>query len=145
MALHLVKLCVGCGSVADLEEWIAFRLKEKRRARQPAEQTHTTRMVPKRTAELLDGGSLYWVVKGTIQCRQKLLAIRPFVDGEGIGRCDLVLEPIVIRTLPRPMRAFQGWRYYPAADAPADLAAAAKGAADMPETMRRELAQLGLL
>ena len=85
MSLNLIKLCVGCDSVEDLEEWIAFRLDERRRAGEPAEHFHTTRMVPTRGAELIDGGSLYWVIKGSVQCRQLLTEIRPFIDDEGIG------------------------------------------------------------
>ena len=72
MALNLLKLCVGAESVEDLEDWIARRLDEKRRLGQPVEHFHTTRMVPKRVDELVDGGSLYWVVKGSVQCRQRL-------------------------------------------------------------------------
>ena len=93
MALNLLKLCVGCDSVEDLEEWIAFRLDERRRAGEPAEHWHTTRMVPTRGAEITDGGSLYWVIKGNVQCRQLITEIRPFTDDEGIGRCHLVLDP----------------------------------------------------
>ena len=96
MPLHLVKLCVGCDSVEDLEEWIEFRLKEQRRARRKPEHRHTTRMIPQRAGELLDGGSLYWVIRGNVQARQRLLAIRPFRDGDGIKRCHLVLEPKVV-------------------------------------------------
>src|SRR5690606_19395515 len=98
MVLHLVKLCVGCDSVEDLEAWIAHRLEEKRRKGQVPEHFHTTRMVPKKAAELTDGGSLYWVIKGTVQCRQRLVEIRPFTDIEGISRCHLVLDPQVMRT-----------------------------------------------
>ena len=142
MPLNIIKLCVGCDSIEDLEEWIEFRLDEKRRAGQPAEQTHTTRMVPKRTTEL-EGGSLYWVIKGSVQCRQRLLGIRPFTDGEGISRCHLVLEPQVVRTDWQPRRAFQGWRYLTAKDAPRDLPAGADVAA-LPPNLRRDLAELGL-
>ena len=145
MPLHLIKLCVGCDSVADLEEWIEKKLKEKKRRRQPAEHIHTTRMVPKRAEELVDGGSLYWVIRGQIMCRERVVAVRPFVDKEGIGRCRLVLGPKVVLVEPRPYRAFQGWRYLVDADAPRDLDRAAPGARDMPEHMRRELQQLGLL
>jgi len=145
MPLHLIKLCVGCDSVEDLEEWIAFRLDERRRAGEPAEQFHTTRMVPTRTAELLDGGSLYWVIKAQVQCRQRLLDIRPFVDHEGIGRCHLVLEPKVIRTEWQPRRAFQGWRYLKEADAPRDLGSSSAGQMGLPPQLRQELAELGLL
>lgn len=145
MPLNIVKLCVGCDSVEDLEEWIAFRLEEKRRAGEPAEQCHTTRMVPSRAAEIVDGGSLYWVIKGSVQCRQHITAIRPFRDSEGIGRCHLVLDTEVIRTERQPRRAFQGWRYLETKDAPADLGKAGAALLEMPPTLRQELAELGLL
>ncbi|MER2534565.1 MAG: DUF1489 family protein [Rhizobiaceae bacterium] len=146
MSLHLIKLCVGCDSVEDLEEWIASRLAEKRRAGEAAEQMHTTRMVPTRAPELVDEGSLYWVIKGNVQCRQRLLEVRPFVDREGISRCHLVLDPVVTRTAWQPRRAFQGWRYLKPEDAPVDLTGrASAGLAEMPPKLLRELAELGLL
>jgi hypothetical protein len=92
--------------------------------------------------ELLEGGSLYWVIRGMIACRQRLLAIQPFIDRDGVRRCGLAE---VVPVEPRPMRAFQGWRYLAAADAPPDLAASAKGLHDLPEALRRELRELGLL
>lgn len=143
MALNLIKLCVGCDSVEDLEEWIAFRLEEKRRAGEAVEQFHTTRMVPTRATELVDGGSLYWVIKGSVQCRQRLLEVRPFTDSEGISRCKLVLNPHVVRTDWQPRRAFQGWRYLKDTDAPADIGTGS--AAELPPKLKRELADLGLL
>ena len=143
MGLNIIKLCVGCDCVEDLETWIAYRLEEKRRAGEPLEHFHTTRMVPKRTDEL-DGVSLYWVMKGSVQCRQRLLEVRPFIDGEGISRCRLVLDPKVVRTEWQPRRAFQGWRYLEAKDAPRDLPDGSE-AAMLPPTLRRDLAELGLL
>src|SRR6266498_4148125 len=110
MALHLIKLCVGCDSVKDLRSWIREKLQEKKRRKLPLEHWHITRMVPKRAAELTDGGSLYWVIRGEILCRQRIVDVRPFRDGEGIGRCRLVLEPKLVLTEPRAFRAFQGWR-----------------------------------
>ena len=146
MALHLLKLCVGCDSIADLEDWIANSMALWRRLGQPEEQMHTTRMVPKRVDELLAGGSLYWVIKGRIACRQPLTDIRPFTDPTGVSRCHLVLAPVVTPVEPRPCRPFQGWRYLDAASAPRDLSAETAAAlAEMPEEMRRELAGLGLL
>ncbi|AZO14560.1 MULTISPECIES: DUF1489 family protein [unclassified Mesorhizobium] len=145
MSLNLLKLCVGCDSVEDLEEWIAFRLDERRRAGEPAEHWHTTRMVPTRGSEITDGGSLYWVIKGSVQCRQLITEIRPFTDAEGIGRCHLVLDPEVVRTDWQPRRAFQGWRYLKPADAPADLGKGRAALAEMPPKLRLELAELGLL
>jgi len=145
MPLHLIKLCVGCDSVRDLEDWIAQKLKAKRKTGEKPEHIHRTRMVPKRAAELTDGGSLYWVIRGEVMCRQRLRDVRPFRDKDGIGRCGLVLDPKVILVEPRPYRPFQGWRYLAANDAPRDLDKAVKGAAAMPETLRRELRELGLM
>lgn len=145
MSLNLIKLCVGAESVEDLEEWIGERLDEARARGLPAEQFHTTRMMPTRGAELVDGGSLYWVIKGNVQCRQRLLEIRPFTDDDGISRCHLILEPTVVRTHWQPRRAFQGWRYLTAADAPGDLSANSGGWQVLPPDLRSELANLGLL
>ena len=145
MPLHLIKLCVGCDSVEDLEDWIALKLEEKRRAGLPVEQFHTTRMVPKRVDDLVDGSSLYWIIKGGVQCRQLLTGIRPFTDAEGIGRCRLILDPVIVRTEWQPRRAFQGWRYLKQEDAPADLGKGRAGLAEIPPKLRAELAELGLL
>lgn len=145
MTLHLIKLCVGCDSVRDLETWIKQKLKEKRKRGQKPEHVHTTRMVPKRAAELVDGGSLYWVIRGEIACRERIIDVRPFRDKEGVGRCALVLDPKVVLVAPRLFRAFQGWRYLAAKDAPRDLDKAAPGASAMPEKLRRELRELGLM
>jgi hypothetical protein len=143
VTLHLIKLCVGCDSIQDLEDWI----KEKRRRTRgkKTEHIHTTRMVPKRADELVDGGSLYWVIRGQVMCRERVLAVRPFVDKDGVGRCRIVLEPKVTPVEPRPWRAFQGWRYLPVKDAPRDLTRMGAGLRALPEEMRRELRDLGLL
>jgi hypothetical protein len=145
MPLHLIKLCVGADSVKDLEDWIKRKAKQKNKRSAKREHIHTTRMVPKRADELLDGGSLYWVIRGQIMCRERLLDIRPFVDREGVGRCRLVMDGKVVLVEPRPFRAFQGWRYFEAKDTPRDLDRAAPGAKKMPEHLRRELRELGLL
>ena len=149
MTLHLLKLCVGVANIGELTEWIDEQKIHARRLGRPFEQKHTTRMVPKRVDDLIHApegpGSLYWVIKGQIACRQQLLEIRPFTDGEGIGRCHLMLEPEVIPVEPRPYRAFQGWRYLKPEDAPRDLSAQSEGFEAMPEDLRRELAGLGLI
>jgi hypothetical protein len=145
VALHLIKLCVGCDSVEDLAQWIRARLKARKRRGLSREHMHRTRMVPKRADELREGGSLYWVIRGRILCRQRLIDVRPFVDKAGVGRCYLVLEPKLVLVEPRPWRAFQGWRYLAAQEAPRDLDRVAPGAKNMPETLRRELQELGLL
>jgi hypothetical protein len=145
MTLHLIKLSVGTDSVEDLQRWIRQKMKEKKKRGRKPERTHTTRMVPKRADELTDGGSIFWVIKGQIACRERILAVRPFVDKEGIGRCHLVLDPKCVLVEPRPFRAFQGWRYLEVKDAPRDLDRAAPGVGAMPEPLRRELRDLGLI
>jgi hypothetical protein len=145
MALHLIKLCVGCDTVQELKDWIEERRRENRKRKDVPERSHTTRMVPKRADELTAGGSLYWVIRGQIMCRERILGVRPFRDGDGIGRCRIVLDGKVVLVEPRPYRAFQGWRYLGSKDAPRDLTRAAPGAARMPEHLRRELQELGLL
>jgi hypothetical protein len=145
MSLHLIKLCVGCDSIADLEDWIALKLKEKKKRRQKPEHVHTTRMFPKRADELKQGGSLYWVIRGQIACRERIIDVRPVTGKDGIRRCQVVLDGKVVAVEPRPRAAFQGWRYLADKDTPRDLARAAPGAARMPEQMRRELHELGLL
>ena len=145
MPLHLLKLCVGCDSVKDLDDWIKEQRAKRKKAGEPGERFHRTRMVPKRVDELLDGGSLFWVIKGELLCRERILGIVPFTDKDGIGRCRLVMDGKLHLVQPRPFRAFQGWRYLEAKDAPTDLDRAAPGARNMPEQMRRELRELGLL
>jgi hypothetical protein len=145
MPLHILKLCVGCESIADLEDWVAMRRAEKRAAGQPLNHYHVTRMVPQRLAEILDGGSLYWIIKGNVQCREKIIDIVPFTDDEGIGRCRIIFDKGVVPTQWQPRRPFQGWRYLKPEDAPRDLGASASDLAQMPDHMRRELSALGLL
>ena len=145
MPLHLIKLAVGCESVRDLKSRVAERMKTAKQKGLPRHHIHITRMVPKRGEELLAGGSLYWVIKGEIAAREKIIAIEPFRDRDGIGRCRLVMQPKVIAVMQRPMRAFQGWRYLVDGDVPPDLGSVGAGVAAMPEPLRRELRDLGLL
>lgn len=145
MALNLVKLCVGCESVEQLVESVERTKARQQRAGVSQEYVHTTRMTPKRAGELEQGGSLYWVIKGNIQCRQRLMEIRPYKDADGIGRCDLVMEPVVVPTFWQPKRAFQGWRYMKGSEAPVDLAGGGASLASVPPELRLELAELGLL
>jgi hypothetical protein len=145
MTLHLIKLAVGCDSVKELKSWVAERMQTAKKRGLPLHHIHVTRMVPKRVDELLSGGSLYWVIRGEIAAREKIIAIEPFRDRDGIGRCRLVMQPKVVPVLQRPMRPFQGWRYFTEDAAPPDLKAAGTGVAEMPEPLRRELRELGLL
>jgi hypothetical protein len=146
MSLHLIKLAVGCESVKELKGWVAERMLAAKKKGLPQHHVHVTRMTPKRVEDILAGGSLYWVIRGEVAAREKIIAIEPFRDRDGIGRCRLVMQPKVIPVSPRPVRPFQGWRYLTPDDAPSDLGrTSAAGIAAMPEPLRRELRDLGLL
>lgn len=141
--LHLIKLAVGVTTVAELAE------RQRKRAQTDPPLRHQTRVTPKRAAEIASGGSIYWVIAGFVQVRQRILAIRPDVWDDGSACCALELDPEHVPVEPRAVKPFQGWRYLEAAEAPRDrprgLAAPETGFATMPAEMRRELAALGLL
>lgn len=142
MTLHIVKLCVGADSVEDLAEWQIGQIKRaKKEKRKITAPVCGTRMWPKRVDEVLAGGSLYWVIKGVVVVRQRIIAIDDVTDDHG-ERCGLYLDAHLQRTVPQPRRAFQGWRYLDPKDAPADLSEA-QGGADLPEHLRRQLVELG--
>ena len=146
MPLHLIKLCVGCESVADLSLWQAERLRQMKRDGIEPEIYHRTFQSPKRRDELLDGGSLFWVIKGLVQARQRLLDIREGTKDDGTPCAMLILDRPVVAVRPMPRRAFQGWRYLSADEAPADITdGKTDGLAAMPPKLRKELAALGLL
>lgn len=143
MPLHLLKICVGVDAIEELAAWQDRRLKELRRRKKSPRLYHVTRQTPQRAAEIVDGGSLYWIIKGFVRVRQRIIAIEPVVGEDGIQRCGLALDPALVRTHLQPRRPHQGWRYLGAADAPADLAGAA--ATDLPDAVADELRELGLL
>ncbi|MGB8278952.1 MAG: DUF1489 domain-containing protein [Methylovirgula sp.] len=143
MPLHLLKLAVGIESFSDLAVRQESRLKDMARRKQKPELIHITRHMPRRSAELLDGGSLYWVIKGFIAARQRLIEFRPLVR-DGIAQCGLVYDPELIPVAMRPHRAFQGWRYLEDKDAPPDQARRG-GDPDLPDDLKRALSALGLL
>ncbi|GAA6189998.1 DUF1489 domain-containing protein [Litorivita sp. NS0012-18] len=139
--IHLVKLSVGTEGVDDLEAW------------QKLPQTHTadglprhvTRMWPKREPQILAGGSIYWVIKGQIQARQRILRLEEVDRGDGIRRCAIVLDPHLIRTASALRRPFQGWRYLKPEDAPKDLPQGREGDDALPPELSAALADIGLL
>ena len=146
MPLNLIKLCVGVEDIEQLRAFQSARAEAMRAAGLEPRQAHVTRMTPRRRDELLDGGSLYWVIRGRIQVRQKLLDVDPFTDDDGIKRCRLVLSPKLIVVRPQPRRAFQGWRYFDGEDAPDDIGPVGEGDDDpIPAAMRAELTEMGLI
>lgn len=139
--VHLLKLSVGSDSVEAIEDWQRRRSKQVRNGR----YYHITRMWPKREAELLNGGSIYWVIKGLILARQRILALEEVIGEDGIRRCGLVLDDTLVRTQPVTKRAFQGWRYLQPGDAPADLRKERSQEAPLPPELNRALAEIGVL
>ena len=145
MTLNLIKLCVGVDSITHLRDLQAARLARQKDAGEELVLKHRTRQTPRRREQVLDGGSLYWVIKGVIQVRQQIVDLRAVRGEDGINRCDIVLDPTLIATRARRRRAFQGWRYFDPEDAPPDLGEAGTGDDDMPPELKAELMELGLL
>ncbi|MCR4376659.1 MAG: DUF1489 domain-containing protein [Rhodospirillales bacterium] len=143
MSIHLIKLAVGVEDFAHLVRLQSARTGHNAAAEQGPYPRHITRQRPRREAELLSGGSMYWVIKGVIRARQRLLALEDVIDADGITRCALVLDPELHPTQPKAQRAFQGWRYLDAAQAPADALGGDSQA--LPDDLARVLDHLGLL
>ena len=138
--VNLLKLCVGADSVEDLLDW-------QRTHPSPfetGERRHVTRMWPKREAELVAGGSLYWVIKGVILCRQQIVRLDRVEGADGILRCGLVMSTEVVRTEAAPRRPFQGWRYLDPADSPRDLRKGRLHEETLPPVLANALAELGV-
>lgn len=133
--LHVMKLCVGVRDVKALEARVA---------RSGPEYLCRTRMMPKQHERLVEGGSLYWVMKGFVRARQEIREVRPYTDGKGVKRCHIVLEPRVVATEKRRQKAFQGWRYLQPDDAPRDLPEHVTGL-DLPPRLIKTLSDLGCL
>ena len=151
MTVHLIKLCVGVSHVVELFEEHERLARAARAKDRRVEDSHWTRNRPKRAEEVLDGGSLYWVVKGVVRARNRILRLDEVSDREANKYCAIVYDPKPILVEPRPRRAFQGWRYLEADDAPPDLANQrialrdAKLEQDLPPEMARDLRTLGLI
>lgn len=143
MTVHLIKLSVGTENFADLQARQQARLLMLEKSGKQPELIHTTRNKPRRANEILDGGSIFWVVKGGIIARQKMLDIRT-ITLDGVPHCELVFDTTLVSVQWQPRRAFQGWRYLEEQDAPQDRDVTSQED-EMPQAMRQELMRLGLL
>lgn len=137
-SLNLIKLCVGADGPEDLALW-----QQQRFGDGPA--SHVTRMWPKREAELLDGGSIYWVFKGVMLARQRLLGLEERIGEDGIRRCALRLDRDLVRVAAVPRRPFQGWRYLKAEESPPDLPRSRDSEDPLPPQVAAALAEMGLV
>ncbi len=138
--VHLLKLCVGADSIDDLADWQTSQAHRWPRGC----AVHVTRMWPKREAEVLAGGSLYWVIKGVILCRQRIVGLEQTVGDDGITRCAIVLDTGIVRTQAAPRRPFQGWRYLDPKDAPPDLTKGREHEDPLPPGLAEAMAEFGL-
>ena len=145
MTVHLLRMAVGAESVKHIRELQAARMEARKQETGKAELRTFTRNVPRRADELVDGGSIYWVVKRFIRVRQAILGIEPFTNSEGRKRCALILDPKLVPVAARPHRAFQGWRYLRPEDAPKDSRSGSVEDEALPDEMAAELRELGLL
>jgi hypothetical protein len=138
--LHLLKMAVGIGDVDELRRFRAARLQER------GSSWVYTRNHPRRAAEVLAGGSIYWVIRGQVRVRQLVTGFRTERDENGRAYCLIEVDPDLVETLWRPWRPFQGWRYLTPADAPPDRGGGIPGADEaIPAAMLAELRALGLL
>lgn len=139
--INLIKLSVGTENIDTLAAW-----HRDPRAQDPqGRPRHVTRMWPRRAPEVLDGGSIYWVIKGVVLCRQRIVALDEVRREDGIPRCGIVLDPELVPVAPTLKRPFQGWRYLLAADAPIDIDPARAGEDPLPPELSAALAEIGLL
>ena len=143
MVLHLIKLAVGVDDPAQMKSLQAARRRQRRQAPKSPHWVYT-RNTPRRSEELLGGGSLYWVVRGVIRCRQVLVGFEEdFDDDNGRKYCRIEVRRALVPTAPKTCKAFQGWRYLDPDRAPPDLSNG--DSADMPPEMAADLKRLGLL
>ncbi len=139
--INLVKLSVGSDDLASLQAW----QQTKRAQTTDGLPRHVTRMWPKREAELLNGGSIYWIIKGVILCRQRILRLDEVTGEDGIRRCAIVNDPKLVRVAATPRRPFQGWRYLKVEDSPPDLTEARQSEEVLPAGLQSALAEIGVM
>ncbi len=144
MTVHLLKMCVGIEDVEHLKQVQSAKMEQSQAAGRGNRLWHRTRHMPKRDAEVLGGGSIYWIIKGFIRVRQRIIGLEAVIGGDGVPRCDLILDPELIRTEPQPRRPHQGWRYLDPTSAPKDLDLKNQDE-DIPEELVIELGEIGLI
>jgi hypothetical protein len=140
----MIKLCVGVATLEELESYRAERAHWWGADYGEDVHVHRTRTMPKRRAEIEGQGSIYWVISGVVRCRQPILRLAEAVDDQGLGCCDIIMSPEMVRVVPRPKRPFQGWRYLDPKDAPSDVGRGGfkdEGSAEL----ALELSRLGLI
>ena len=144
MVVHLLKMCVGIDDVEHLRQAQSAKIQQSQAAGLGNRLWHRTRHMPRRHADVLGGGSMYWIIKGFVRVRQRIIGLDAVIGRDRIPRCDLVLDPEIIRTEPQPRRPHQGWRYLNPDSAPKDLDVGSHDQ-EIPEEMVIELGEIGLI
>ena len=144
MTIHLLRMAVGIESIANLKQIQSDRLIQSRVSNEKKLYT-ITRNFPKKVEDLLDGGSIYWVIKKYIRVRQSILGIERRKNKDGKPYCAIQIDPILNQVIARRQKAFQGWRYLKAEDKPIDLQISGEKVINMPVEMVDELRELGLI
>ncbi|MBL6959180.1 MAG: DUF1489 domain-containing protein [Rhodospirillales bacterium] len=145
MTVHLIKMAVGVEDVQHLADLQSRRLEQSKKTEKKPELYHFTRHMPRRSEELLEGGSIYWVIKRLIRVRQRILGLKQTNRPDGRPACAIILDSQLVRTEPRRFKAFQGWRYFQSADVPKDSSKDMDAVSEMPSELAEELKDLGLL
>jgi hypothetical protein len=141
--MHLQKLSVGSESIQDLKDWQDTMVARRLQAGQSPHHQHVTRMFPKQKDALEAGGSIYWVIKGLILCRNRIVRLEEVTRHDGASACAIIMDPDLIPVVPTPRRAFQGWRYLKPEDAPDDLSDRMDDEDELPPKLMRKLVELG--
>ena len=145
MKVHLVKLAVGIRDLNHLKSVQIKKINNSGLDGNPQKLCHITKNTPRRAKELLNGGSIYWVIKRVIQARQFIIGIEPVLKNNGQSACAVILDPILYQTIPRTFRPFQGWRYLAPSAAPDDIPDDQQISKDFPHSLAKELQNLGLI
>ena len=140
--IHLQKLSVGSESIDTLAAWQKQVVARRVKKGETPHHVHVTRMFPKQKDALLDGGSIFWVIKGLIQCRNRIVALEEVRKKDGTKACAIMMDPELVAVVPTPKRPFQGWRYLQTDAAPADLTEVS-GGVDLPPELRSKLVDIG--
>jgi len=140
--IHLQKLSVGSESIETLAAWQQHVVARQVKKGKPGYHIHVTRMFPKQKDALLDGGSIYWVIKGLIQCRNRIVSLDEVRKKDGTKACAIMMDPELVPVVPTQKRPFQGWRYLQPDAAPMDLTDVT-GGADLPPELRTKLVEIG--
>ncbi len=144
--INLIKLCVGAENVSDLYNWQKNRIIPKKIGNTKSSATFlVTRMRPKRETEILNGGSIFWVFRGLILARQKILGIDKYIEEDSVLRCKIILDREIILTEPHQKKPFQGWRYLNQKDTPKDREIFSNTKTQLPLKIEKELSLIGIL